>query len=444
MILKVTKSTDPIWKKKFSNVSKISPEISKLIADMEETLEFSGGVGLAAPQLGIPLRLFIVSVPQSHRRQKSLKAVRETFINPKIRFLTKEANIFDEGCLSIPGYRGPVSRPKELEIEYLNKKFEKKKIVANGFLSRVIQHEYDHLNCLFYVQRVAKKEEVYKFEPIRIVFFGTPQFSEIILKSMIGLSIFGEYEIPLVITSPDKKAGRGRGLAVSPVKKLATSFSIKVKTPQTLKGNQPLIENLAKLKPDLIILASYGKILPKEILDIPKFGSLNVHPSLLPKYRGASPIQTAILEGEKETGVTIMLMNEKLDEGDILAKAAVKIDPTDTYLSLSKKLALLSSKLLNQTTFALIGKQTKGAPQNHKKATYTKLLKREDGFIDWKNPLENLERIIRAYFPWPGVWSRYNGKILKLLPERKVQLEGKSPVSLEDFKRGHSDFTLGW
>ncbi len=444
MILKVSKSEDSIWKKKFANVSKIGAEIKKLISDMEETLEFSGGVGLAAPQVGTPLRLFIVSVSQMQRRQKSLKAIRETFINPKIRFLTKEANIFDEGCLSIPGYRGPVSRPKKLEIEYLNKKFEKKKIVATGFLSRVIQHEYDHLNSIFYVQRVAKKEEIYKFEPIKIVFFGTPAFGEIILKSMIGLSIFGEYEIPLVVTRADKKVGRDKPLTMSPVKKLAQTFNLPIETPQTLKGNQPLIENIAKLKPDLIVLASYGKIIPQEILSIPKFGSLNVHPSLLPKYRGASPIQTAIISGEKETGITIMLMNEKLDEGDILSQGLVPIDTTDTYFSLSKKLALAATKLLNQTTFAWVTKQIKVVTQDPKKATYTKLLKKDDGFVDWKKPPENLERMIRAYFPWPGVWSRYNGKILKLLPERKVQLEGKSPVSLEDFKRGHRDFTLDW
>src|SRR3990167_851146 len=434
MILKVSKSADPIWKKKFANVSKMTPEISKLIGDMEETLEFSGGVGLAAPQVGTPWRLFIVSVPQFHRRYKTLKAVKETFINPKIRFLTKEANIFDEGCLSIPGYRGPVSRPKELEIEYLNKKFEKKKIVATGFLARVIQHESDHLNSIFYTQRVAKKEEIYKFEPIRIVFFGTPQFSEIILKSIIGLSIFGEYEIPLVVTRADKKVGRNKILTMSPVKKLAASFSIKVETPQTLKDNQTLIKTLKEIKPDLIILASYGKLLPKEILEIPKFGSLNVHPSLLPKYRGASPIQTAVSRGEKETGVTIMLMNEKLDEGDILSQGLVPIDTTDTYLSLSKKLALATTKLLNQTTFAWVTKQIKAVAQNPKKATYTKLLKKGDGFIDWKKPPENLEKMIRAFYPWPGVWSKLkvNKKelIIKLLPERKVQLEGKSPVSL--------------
>jgi methionyl-tRNA formyltransferase len=188
--------------------------------------------------------------------------------------------------------------------------------------------------------------------------------------------------------------------------------------------------------------------LPKDILEIPTKYPVNIHPSLLPKYRGPAPVSTAILNGDKYTGVTMMVMSEKMDSGDILASARLKIAPRDTTASLETKLANLGASLIHHVLhLATIGK-IEPQPQDHTKATYTKILKKEDGLINWKNPPENLERLIRAYYPWPGVWCKFrmqNSEFrIKLLPNKMVQVEGKDPVSLQQFKSGHKDFTLDW
>ena len=253
----------------------------------------------------------------------------------------------------------------------------------------------------------------------------------------------GEYSIDLVVTAPDKPSGRGQQLTPSEVKKMAERFNLPVVTPDSIK-NVKLINQLKKLEPDFIVLASYGKLIPEEILSIPKKGALNVHPSLLPKYRGASPIAAAILNGDKFTGITIMKMNEKMDEGDILAVVKIRVSPKDTSETLSIKLANVATRLIHHVLHLAAAAKIKPKPQDHKRATYTKFLKKADGYIDWKTPPKNLEAAIRAYYRWPGVWTRYKGKILKLLPNKMVQLEGKEPTVLSEFKTGHLDFTLGW
>ncbi len=441
MILKITKKTDPVWKKKFSDVE-LSPAITKLAADMKETLAFTQGVGLAAPQVGYPYRLFIVDYAD----------LKETFINPKIISKNEdETDLVEEGCLSIPGYRGLVERPTELEIEYLTIDGKKKSAKVSGFYARIIQHEYDHLNSTFYIDRIKKSKHLYSFDPIRIVFFGSSDFSAIILNSLIGLSVVGDYAIPLIVTSIDKPTGRGNKIQSSPVKTLAEQWGIKVITPERLAkkvgGSFELtnIEALEKIKaadPEVLVLASYGKILPKEILELPKYAPVNVHPSLLPKYRGPSPIQTAILNGDKTTGVTIMRMNEKMDEGEFYLKAKYQLKGSETASELSDTLANLGKDLLHHVVHYLALKKIKTKPQDHTKATYTKIINKEDGKIDFAKPPKNLEAMIRAYHPWPGVWGDYNGKVLKLLPDRMVQLEGKNPIKLKDFRAGHKDFRL--
>lgn len=442
MILKITKSTDPVWKKKFVDVA-TTPQLEKIVADMSETLAFTMGVGLAAPQVGYPYRLFIISYGD----------LKETFLDPKLISKGQETDWVEEGCLSIPGHRGLVERSTEVEIEYTNLAGVRKRGKLSGFYARIFQHEYDHLNSTFYVQRIQKPKHLYKFAPIRIVFFGSNDFSATILLSLIGQTFVGDYTIPLVVTSPDRPAGRGQQLQVSPVKKLTQQFNIETIAPEKLarrRGetfeltNTDVFEQIKKSKPDVLVLASYGKILPKEILTLPKYAPINVHPSLLPKYRGPSPIQAPILNGDKTTGVTIMQMNEKMDEGELYIKGRYELKPNETADSLSKTLAELAKDLLHHTIHYLIIKKIKTRPQDPTKASYTKIIKREDGRIDWKKPPKNLDRMVRAYFPWPGVWTEYNGKILKLLPEKMVQLEGKNPVKLKVFKQGYKDFDLDW
>ncbi len=233
-----------------------------------------------------------------------------------------------------------------------------------------------------------------------------------------------------------------------------------------------LTEKLNNLKPDLGLIAAYGKILPKEILEIPKNGFINVHPSLLPKYRGASPIQAAILNGEKETGVTIMKIDEKMDHGPILANSKLLMADSDTYESLSKKLAELGAELLIKTVPGYISGRIKPVKQKHEKASYTKIIKKEDGKIDWSKSAEEIERMTRAYYLWPSAWATWNKKILKIIEAevlendngyktgeifmidsklciksgkdalaiKKIQLEGGKILTAKEFLNGHKDF----
>ena len=214
-----------------------------------------------------------------------------------------------------------------------------------------------------------------------------------------------------------------------------------------IKNCKLKIENY---RPDLIIVAAYGQILPKEILDIPKYGCLNVHPSLLPKYRGPSPIQAAILNGDNEAGVTIINMTEKVDAGPIISNSKFKIQNSKlTYKELHDELAKLGAKLLLKTIPEWIAGKIKPKTQDETKATYTKIIKKEDGRIDWKKPAEYIERQVRALNPWPGTYTFYKSKILKILKTeiindkliiKEVHLAGKKPMSFEDFFRGHNDY----
>ncbi len=301
----------------------------------------------------------------------------------------------------------------------------------------------------------------------KIIFIGTPEFGAIILEGLIksGFKPF------LVITSPDKPVGRKKIITPPPVKIIAQKYNIPIAQPEKVSDYKNEIE---KLKPDLIVLASYGQIIPKEIIDVPKYGSINVHPSLLPKYRGASPIQYAILNGDEKTGVTIMRMSEKLDAGLIITNSEFQIPNSKiTYPELHNKLAEIGAKLLIETLPKLFSGQISPKEQDDSKATYTKIFKKEDGKIDWQKPAIEIERQVRALNPWPGTFTFRNGKILKILEVnflnyngkeqsgqiflfekqlavrsgqnslilRKLQLEGGKPLLAEDFLRGHREIS---
>jgi len=290
----------------------------------------------------------------------------------------------------------------------------------------------------------------------KIIFMGTPGFGAIILEGLIK----NNYKPALVITAPDKPVGRKQILTPPLVKIIAQKYKIPVEQPKKVL-NYKL--QATRMKPDLIIIAAYGEIIPKEILEIPKHGCLNVHPSLLPKYRGPSPIQAVILNGDKETGTTIILIDEKMDHGPIIANRQLPIsDPKITTDELSKELAALSIDLLVEIIPKWINGEIKARPQDKSKATYTKIIKKEDGKINWKKSAIEIERQIRAFYPWPGTFTFWKGKRIKILkaeasktaPEnnlaikcgkdyliiKKLQPEGKKPIEINDFLRGHPDF----
>jgi methionyl-tRNA formyltransferase len=249
----------------------------------------------------------------------------------------------------------------------------------------------------------------------RILFMGTPQFA---VPSLEGLA--EKYPIVSVITQPDRRSGRGRRLRPPPVKEAALRMQLPVWQPRTLRSPEAAA-HLRNLAPDIAVVAAYGHILRPEILAIPTHGCINIHASLLPRFRGAEPVVAAILAGESETGITIMLMDEGMDTGPILAQRAIPIARDDTRSSLTEKLALLGPGLLMEVLPRWLGGEAIPQPQDDTTASYAPLLTRDDGDMEWSLPAVVLERMVRAYAPWPGTYTQWEGRRLKVLRARAGQ-----------------------
>ncbi len=304
---------------------------------------------------------------------------------------------------------------------------------------------------------------------LRIVFAGTPAFAVPSLDALLrrGHNIVG------VFTQPDRPAGRGRRLRPSPVKEFVEQHDLPVFQPATLRSNEDACSQIVDLEPDAIVVAAYGLFLPKIVLEAPKYGCLNIHPSLLPKYRGPSPVISAILAGEETSGVSIMLLDEGMDTGPILAQESVAIGLDETSDGLTLRLFELGADLLVQTLDDWVGGVITPSRQNDDEATITRLLKREDGLLDWSADAIAIERKIRALTPWPGTFTSWNDRTLKVLSGRsiphhpvaapgtvldceggrvavatgsgalellEVQLEGRARSRASDFARGQRDF----
>src|SRR3990167_9000605 len=274
---------------------------------------------------------------------------------------------------------------------------------------------------------------------MKIVFFGTPQNAALVLSKLIS----SKFRPALVITGVDVKRGRGKQLQSTPVRRVAEANDIKVLSPENL-NNEKFIDAFREFASDIAILIAYGKLIPAEILAIPNFGFVNIHPSLLPKYRGPSPIYQTILAGDKKTGVTIIKLDKELDHGQIITSKELSITEKDTHDSLMTKLANVGAELLIDIMPSYLDGSSEPKQQDHTKATYTEMIKKEDGYIDLKNPPdpEKLDRMIRAYYPWPGVWSKVKVKsgksiIIKFLPGNLIQPEGKLAMTIAEFKNGY-------
>jgi len=304
-----------------------------------------------------------------------------------------------------------------------------------------------------------------------IIFMGTPEFAVPVLSQLVRSS----YHVAAVYTRPDKEAGRGRQLGSSPVKKLALQQGIPIIQPRTLKSAE-VVKELASLGPDLVAVAAFGYILPGELLSVPKSGCLNVHPSLLPRHRGASPIADTILSGDAVTGVSIILMDEGMDSGPILAQRKVDISPEDTTGSLTGRLGVEGAELLLEVLPKWFAGALEPRAQDEGEATYSRLATTEDGELEWQLAAVELWRRVRAFNPWPSCYTWWKGRRLKIhgatplgekargqvgrvvaLPKPapvrvgvvagqgilglcRVQLEGKRETSIDEFVRGQRDF----
>lgn len=244
---------------------------------------------------------------------------------------------------------------------------------------------------------------------MRVIFMGTPDFAAGILESIVKEG----HEVVLVVTQCDKPKGRGKAVLFPPVKEKAIEHEIPVYQPEKIR-EQECVEKLAAYQPDIIVVAAYGQILPKSILDMAKYGCVNVHASLLPKYRGAAPIQWSIIDGEAQTGVTTMMMNEGLDTGDMIEKSVVDITASDTAGSLHDKLMAAGAELILSTMKKLEEKTAVLTEQNDAESCYAKMLKKEMGNIDFSMSAEKIEHLVRGLNPWPSAYTKYKDKTLKI------------------------------
>lgn len=298
----------------------------------------------------------------------------------------------------------------------------------------------------------------------KVIFMGTPEFAVPVLQTLINhpqINVIG------VVTPPDVVSSKGQ-VVFSPTKKRALEENITVLQPEKIRKNPVFLAQLKALSPDLLVVAAYGKILPQEILDLPTYGAINVHPSVLPKYRGASPVVGTILAGEKETGVTIIKMTAEMDAGEIIKiRDGVAISTDETAPNLIQKLFEEGAAMLSDIIIPYIENEITPIPQDDSQATYVKLLTSEDGKIDWVKDERYIERMVRAYLPWPTAWTTIDGMTMKILDAdymadssipkgeigeiekelfigklriNKLQLAGKNPVSGKEFLNGYRKY----
>jgi methionyl-tRNA formyltransferase len=247
---------------------------------------------------------------------------------------------------------------------------------------------------------------------------GTPEFSVPSLKRLI----LDGHDVAAVITQPDKPAGRGKHLHTPPVKSLALEHHISVHQPSKIKNNEDVRTTFETVSPDACVVVAYGKILPQWLLQMPHLGCINVHASLLPKYRGAAPINWAIANGEQETGVTIMQMDEGMDTGPMLAKRSIAIVRYEIAPELSLRLSELGAELLSETLPLIAAGDLRPMPQDDRDATYAPLLKREHGLIDWNMSAIEIANRVRAFQPWPGMFTKFRGGRLMVWRAREIQI----------------------
>ncbi len=267
---------------------------------------------------------------------------------------------------------------------------------------------------------------------MRVIFMGTPDFSVGTLEALIEAG----HEVVLAVTQPDKPKGRGKSMQFPPVKETALAHGIEVYQPVRVR-EQACIDYLKQYEADIIVVVAFGQILPKEILDMPRYGCVNVHASLLPKYRGAAPIQWAVINGEQVTGVTTMRMDEGLDTGDMILKEEVVLKPEETGGSLFDRLAKTGAALCVRTLAAIEDGSAVYTPQEHDKATHTTMIKKQLGEIVWEKSALELERLIRGLNPWPSAYTHLNGKTLKIwkaVVKEQVQAHAEPGSVVEVFK----------
>lgn len=396
--MEIVKIGDERLRQACKPVRKPNRNIRALLRQMLETMYAANGVGLAAPQVGIAKRLAVVDVGDGPIE----------LVNPEI--VASEGEETDtEGCLSVPGMIGEVTRAQWVRVKAQDGEGRQVWVEGDGLLARALQHEIDHLDGILFIDKAANLRPAPAPGP-GIVFMGTPEFAVVSLQHLLESG----HDILAVVTQPDRPVGRGMAMTPPPVKRLAERHGIPVLQPRRARDPE-FLERLRAIGPDLIVVVAYGQILPAELLQIPKLGCMNVHASLLPKYRGAAPFQWAIINGETETGITTMFMAEELDAGDILLQRRLAIGPDEDAASLHDRLAVLGAEVLLETIERLSKGELTRYPQDHTEATYYPRLDRDDGELDWSLSAQQVHDRVRGLNPWPGAFTFLDGRRIKII-----------------------------
>ena len=411
-----------------------SAELKRLIADMAEALDaFPEGVAIAAPQIGVSYRIFVVrkdrtlpanaqgSTLNPNSQGQTLKSEVEVYINPEIVKTSRKKAKADEGCLSVHGVYGTTKRHERITIKARRADGARFQRGAGGLMAQIFEHEIDHLNGILFIDhaehliRLPAQAGIPQGSAHPFVYFGTPKVASDTLAILIERGFIPS----VVITSPDAHRGRGLALTPSETKALAIAHGIPVMTPEKL--DEKTVNAIRTLGCEYAVCVAYGKIFPEELINAFPLGVLNVHYSLLPKYRGATPLETALLAGESETGVTIQKMVKELDAGDILAQEATPIAKDETAREVRPRLIQLGAKLLVETlpTYlqGAITPTTQDASLLTAQAGATRAykIKKEDGLISLDAPASENWNKYRAYADSIGTYFYENGKRMKII-----------------------------
>ncbi|HOX40638.1 MAG TPA: peptide deformylase [bacterium] len=430
MIRKVYKDSDPVLRTPTEKVTDFGMEFQHLVDDMIETMRKSKGIGLAAPQVGISKKVFVAEFADNDTAPYKPFPL-TVLVNPEVVFTSKSKVNLVEGCLSLPGLELIIKRPRKVTVKGQDRYGKPITITANDLYARTMQHEIDHLNSVLFIDR---KQE------IPVIFIGTGTLG---IPALQLLAKDPQYKIKLVVTGKSTPTSRNENINI--IEKTAKELSLPLLATNNIK-DEKIVAKIAKTKPHLGIMADFGQIVPDSILEIPKLGVVNIHPSLLPRHRGASPVQQTILDGDDITGVTLLLTVSKMDAGPILSQAKVKLSQTETAPILKDYLAETGASLLLNTVPYYITGDIHPFEQTEE-ATYTHQFTKEDGFVDSTTPKELVERKIRAFAEWPKVHTKIGEKRIQLTAAHidregnlvidRVRPEGKKEMSYDEFQRGY-------
>lgn len=414
-VLEIKTFDDPVLRKKARAVPRVNKTVKKILDDMLETMRMASGVGLAAPQVGISKRIIVVDVGEGPYY----------LINPEVVTVSSETEVKWEGCLSWPGYIGEVERPLRVSVKGLDRDGHEIWVEGEGLLARALMHEIDHLDGVLFIDKARSIAEVEE-EPVEVVkdeekaitcvFLGSPEFAVPSLEELVNSG----FKVPLVITQPARPFGRKKVLKPTPVEETAVKLGLPVMTPESIASDE-VIAKLKEIPPDFITVVAYGQKLPKEILDIPKKACLNVHPSLLPRYRGGNPIQRQIMAGEEVTGISVIYMSEKMDAGDIAVQKTLTIAPDETFGTLEKRLAVLGAHSLVEAIFLIYTGSCGRTPQDESKKSYAYFLKPGEDIIDWSWPVKRIHNLVRGLSPSPGAVTFLGEERIKILETKRME-----------------------